>query len=81
MILLALGMIGDYVARIYEESKGRPLYIVTSAFNLSEPETEIARASILAQPDFISGPVQGADVRERPRVVAGFEKNRVRRSL
>ena len=32
MILLALGMIGDYVARTYEESKGRPLYLVTDAF-------------------------------------------------
>jgi hypothetical protein len=27
MILLALGVIGDYVACIYEESKNRPLYV------------------------------------------------------
>jgi dolichol-phosphate mannosyltransferase len=80
MILLALGMIGDYVARSYEESKGRPLYIVTSTFNVMEPETEIARASILAQPDFISGPVQGGGLREGPRIVAGFDRYKVRSS-
>ena len=25
--LTAVGLVGDYVARIYEESKGRPLYV------------------------------------------------------
>ena len=52
MILLALGMVGDYVARNYEESKGRPLYVVNSAVNMSQPEHTIARASILIGPDF-----------------------------
>src|SRR5215469_6842273 len=28
MILLALGAVGDYVARTYEEAKGRPLYVL-----------------------------------------------------
>lgn len=31
--LLMLGLIGDYVARIYEEIKGRPLYIVQRLLN------------------------------------------------
>jgi glycosyltransferase involved in cell wall biosynthesis len=47
MILLALGLIGDYVARSYEEAKGRPLYIVTGAFNLDLPENTVARTAIL----------------------------------
>ena len=47
MILVALGLVGDYVARNYEESKGRPLYVVTDLFNLSEPQRGIGRASIL----------------------------------
>ena len=32
--LTALGLIGDYVARIYEEVKGRPLYVVGESFNV-----------------------------------------------
>jgi dolichol-phosphate mannosyltransferase len=33
--LTAVGLVGDYVARIYEETKGRPLYIVSEAWNLA----------------------------------------------
>jgi polyisoprenyl-phosphate glycosyltransferase len=33
--LTAIGLVGDYVARIYEESKGRPLYIIAEAINLA----------------------------------------------
>ncbi len=33
--LAAIGMVGDYVARIYEEAKCRPLYVVTEAINVS----------------------------------------------
>ena len=51
MILLALGLIGDYVARSYEEAKGRPLYIVTDAFNLDLPENAIAPAALLLGAD------------------------------
>jgi glycosyltransferase involved in cell wall biosynthesis len=57
MILLALGAIGDYVARIYEESKNRPLYVVTETCNIvlsgnSQPSLQVlTRAVILAQPD------------------------------
>lgn len=33
--LTAVGLVGDYVARIYEECKGRPLYVVDDTRNLS----------------------------------------------
>jgi polyisoprenyl-phosphate glycosyltransferase len=52
MILLALGAIGDYVARTYEETKGRPLYVVTEMRNLPESRGLLTRAVILAD----SGP-------------------------
>src|SRR5271155_1635797 len=35
VILLALGAIGDYVARTYEETKNRPLYVVTEMLNVT----------------------------------------------
>ncbi len=47
MILLALGAIGDYVARNYEQSKGRPLYVVAASVNASLSEGAIDRACIL----------------------------------
>ncbi len=51
MILLALGVIGEYVARSYEESKGRPLYVLTSTVNTELPQYEIPCASILIRPE------------------------------
>jgi glycosyltransferase involved in cell wall biosynthesis len=50
MVLLALGAIGDYLARTYEEAKGRPLYVVTEACNVQLPQPGLSRAVILAQP-------------------------------
>jgi dolichol-phosphate mannosyltransferase len=50
MVLLALGAIGDYLARTYEEAKGRPLYVVTEACNVQLPATSLTRAVVLAEP-------------------------------
>jgi dolichol-phosphate mannosyltransferase len=50
MILLALGAVGDYVARTYEETKSRPLYVVTETRNLALREGTLTRAVILAEP-------------------------------
>ncbi|QJW94797.1 glycosyltransferase family 2 protein [Frigoriglobus tundricola] len=35
--LTAVGLVGDYVGRIYEELKGRPLYVVSEVTNLAPP--------------------------------------------
>lgn len=56
MILLALGAIGDYVARNYEEAKQRPLYVVTETSNISLAQISLPRAVILADSASPSSP-------------------------
>jgi dolichol-phosphate mannosyltransferase len=46
-ILTAVGLVGSYVARIYEESKQRPLYVVAGLNNLEIRETHPQRGVVL----------------------------------
>jgi glycosyltransferase involved in cell wall biosynthesis len=46
-LMIAVGLLGEYVAKIFEESKGRPLYVVADTWNLSpgaKRETSVAVA-------------------------------------
>lgn len=44
--LICISLIGDYIARIYDESKGRPLYVVSGMVNVPDPP-RIERAVVL----------------------------------
>ncbi len=44
--LLALGVIGEYLGRVYDETKGRPPYVVDRYRNLGERREESATAAL-----------------------------------
>jgi glycosyltransferase involved in cell wall biosynthesis len=37
-LMIVVGILGEYVGRVYEEGKGRPLYLVADSWNLSTAE-------------------------------------------
>jgi glycosyltransferase involved in cell wall biosynthesis len=47
-ILIAIGMVGEYLARVYEEAKSRPLYIVNHAVNFA-PGSRPANGIVLPE--------------------------------
>ena len=49
--LIAIGLVGEYVAHIYEESKGRPLYVVVDSANMKAVHAHVAKAVVLPPPN------------------------------
>ncbi|MEM7357005.1 MAG: glycosyltransferase, partial [Acidobacteriota bacterium] len=39
--LITLGIIGEYVGRVFDQSKGRPLYVVAETRNLPPDEAKV----------------------------------------
>lgn len=53
--LVALGLLGDYIARIYEESKSRPLYVLARSVNFAHLARGVERAVVLPTRELSSG--------------------------
>lgn len=44
--LLALGLVGEYIGRIYDETKRRPMYILDKKINFSGPDRQAGAAAL-----------------------------------
>jgi glycosyltransferase involved in cell wall biosynthesis len=44
--LLSLGILGDYVGRVFEEAKNRPLYIVRERLGIDEPQQVVSKVQV-----------------------------------
>jgi glycosyltransferase involved in cell wall biosynthesis len=56
--LMAIGLVGEYVGKVYQESKRRPKYIVdVDLFNLSIPQS--VRVNETIDKDFLIGSING----------------------
>lgn len=54
-LLVTVGILGEYVAKIFEEGKGRPLYIVADTWNVHERQEPLPSRRLGASPQEISG--------------------------
>ena len=43
VVLMMLGIIGEYIGRIYDEAKGRPLYVVRETLNFASAEAGVEK--------------------------------------
>lgn len=49
-IMISLGIIGEYIAKIYDEIKARPVYLVETALGLADDDTAAAPRSAAERP-------------------------------
>lgn len=46
--LLCMGIIGEYLGRLYDQAKGRPLYLIQEQWGIQRPETEPSSVSFIS---------------------------------
>ncbi|MEP6864414.1 MAG: hypothetical protein ABJE66_27580, partial [Deltaproteobacteria bacterium] len=72
LLLISNGIQGEYIARIFEEVKGRPLYVVGQTFGLGEVRIDTPALPVLGNaPTMPITPVTdaaAAPVGDKPRL-------------
>lgn len=72
--LVAIGLVGDYVARIFEESKERPLYVISETTNISTDGPVPIGALIIPPVPRESATPQPAPANSSPNMLSTNEK-------
>ena len=49
VVLLMLGIIGEYIGRIYDEAKGRPLYVIREELNFASQDMRSSKPVVVAK--------------------------------
>jgi dolichol-phosphate mannosyltransferase len=64
-VLLSIGILGEYVGRIFEEVKGRPLYVISRRLHLEKVAQHGARPALMLTVDdsVARAPAQGSQQR------------------
>jgi glycosyltransferase involved in cell wall biosynthesis len=50
--LMSIGVVGEYIGKIYEQSKNRPLYLVSRTFNVVEPAKQQQASGVMARSEY-----------------------------
>lgn len=50
VVLLMLGIIGEYIGRIYDEAKGRPLYVIREELNFAKQDVRSSKPVVVNKP-------------------------------
>jgi len=49
---MSIGILGEYVGKIYEQAKNRPLYLVSRTFNIVERHKHQDGAEFMARSEY-----------------------------
>jgi len=69
--MLAIGLMGDYLARLYDEAKARPLYVVQDAVNICCEGLSRERVLVLPKRSEAAATTRGVGGPESPRADHG----------
>ncbi|MGA2905252.1 MAG: glycosyltransferase family 2 protein [Candidatus Korobacteraceae bacterium] len=50
--LMSIGVLGEYVGKIYEQAKNRPLYLVSRTFNIVEPSKPERASELMSRSEY-----------------------------
>lgn len=50
--LMSIGVLGEYVGKIYEQVKNRPIYLVSRTFNIAEPPKRRPNSELLTRSEY-----------------------------